>query len=57
MEAEDAFETARKMATLEGIPVGISSARQCGLRCWLLPDRKTRENAWLSSFPALPSAT
>ncbi len=32
-------------------------ARQCGPRCWLLPDRKTRENAWLSSFPALPSAT
>jgi Cysteine synthase len=25
VEAEDAFETARKMATLEGIPVGISS--------------------------------
>jgi cysteine synthase A len=25
VEAEDAFATARKMATLEGIPVGISS--------------------------------
>ncbi len=52
VEAEDAFETARKMATLEGIPVGISS----GAAVWAALLAASRpENAGKRMVVIIPS--
>lgn len=52
VEAEDAFETARKMATLEGIPIGISS----GAAVWAALLAASRpENAGKRMVVIIPS--
>ena len=52
VEAEDAFETARKMATVEGIPVGISS----GAAVWAALLAASRpENAGKRMVVIIPS--